>query len=198
MRYLIFFFILLAGASCQQQVEQEMREENEQSDFTNKSISFLEAILTDSTEDAFIQDQYYVLSDVDSLLPPPDFGQHTIEVALISDVLDEEDQNFIEDQLRLRKDFSVKALRSKGFTIVPLQQLLQENGKADSLWASINDQYENGFYTVSMPIFSKGFKKAYVRVGHLCGLLCGGGETRIYECVNGKWELAEVVEVWVS
>lgn len=187
----------MMGTSCQQASDQESSHETQAAE-PSKSITFLKEVLMDSTDDAFIQDQYYVLSDVDSLLPPPNFGQHANELDLISDALDEEDQNFIKSQIKARKDFSATALKGEGFTIVPLQQLLQENNQPDSLWTSVNNQYENGFYTVSMPIFSKDFKKAYVRVGHLCGPLCGGGETRIYQHKGGTWELVEVVEVWVN
>lgn len=188
----------MLGFSCQHQTDQEAAIAYEPSDLLQKSTVFLEKILTDSTEESFIQDKYYVLSDVDNLLPPPHLEEYPSEADLILDVLHEEDENFIRKQLRERQVFSTEMLKRKNFTIVPLQQLLQEESQIDSLWSFVNDHYENGFYSVSKPIFSKDLKKAYVRIGHLCGLLCGGGETRIYQYVDDTWELAEVVEVWVN
>lgn len=182
--------------SCQQQNDQEAAIANGQVDFMQTSAAFLEEILTDSTEEAFIQDNYYVLSDVDKLLPPPHLEEHPSEADLILEVLHEEDKGFIKEQLRERQDFSV-AMLQHNFTIVPLQQLLQEESSMDSLWSFVNSHYENGFYSISMPVFSKDLQKAYVRIGHLCGSLCGGGETRIYQYADDRWQLAEVVEVWV-
>ncbi len=56
----------------------------------------------------------------------------------------------------------------------------------------------NGYFSISKPIFNETFDLALVRTGVICGGLCGGGETTIYEWNRDKWSEKETISVWVS
>jgi hypothetical protein len=47
-------------------------------------------------------------------------------------------------------------------------------------------------------VFNESFDLAYIEIGNGCGLLCGGGEERIYEFIKGKWILKKVITRWIS
>lgn len=182
--------------SCRQS-EQQTEVAQDAEDIPRQAMQFLEEVLTDTTQTAFIQDHYYVLSDITGFLPPARLEGESSEAELIADALRERDKDFIRGQLGRQNSFSIAGLKDSGFTMVPLRKLKAQQLTSDSLWTYINQHYENGFYSVSMPVFSSDFQKAYVRMGWLCGLECGGGETRIYEYKQHTWELIDVVEVWV-
>lgn len=194
MKYAYFLILVTLHLGCQQP---DSLSEITADDIPEHAIQFLEEILTDSSQAAFVQDHYYVLSDVTGYLPPIHLQGKASEAALIAEALQEEDEAFIEEQLIRQHSFSVVELRNKGFTMVPIRRLRSEQLSSDSLWNYVNQYYDHGFYSVSLPVFSSNFKRAYVRLGQLCGPACGGGETRIYKYEDGIWELVDVVEVWV-
>ncbi len=196
MRYIGFFAISMCLIACQPS-EQPVGLAQNAEELPRQAIQFLGEILTDSSQSGFIQDHYYVLSDDMDFLPPTKMDAQTSEVDKIAEVLHEKDHGFIRSQLNGQRNLSLGKLRDKGFTMVPLRSMENQQITSDSLWTFVNQHYAYGFYSVSMPVFSSNFRKAYIRVGQLCGPSCGGGETRIYEYKHHTWELTRVVEVWV-
>ena len=65
-------------------------------------------------------------------------------------------------------------------------------------WEWLQTSCEDGFCSISKPIFNETFDLAYVQIGKVCGSYCGGGEERIYEFKNGKWIEKESLGTWVS
>ncbi|WP_255592866.1 hypothetical protein [Marixanthomonas sp. SCSIO 43207] len=65
-------------------------------------------------------------------------------------------------------------------------------------WDWLDNNCKNGYCSISKPIFNETYDLAYVQIGTVCGGLCGGGEERIYEFVNGKWIEKESISSWVS
>ena len=65
-------------------------------------------------------------------------------------------------------------------------------------WDWLDTNCENGYCSISKPIFNETYDLAYVQIGTVCGELCGGGEERIYELINGKWIEKESFGSWVS
>tara|TARA_B100000949_G_C14186413_1_gene409776 strand:+ start:362 stop:895 length:534 start_codon:yes stop_codon:yes gene_type:complete len=72
-----------------------------------------------------------------------------------------------------------------------------ENG-GFQFWDWLRTNCKNGYCSISKPIFNKTYDLAYVQIGTICGELCGSGEERIYELVNGKWIVKESLGVWIS
>jgi len=105
-------------------------------------------------------------------------------------------------QSRLYKKFKLTA------DLVPKKELLTQKQfeefekKSESggfrFWEWLDTNCENGYCSLTKPIFNETFDLAYVQIGTVCGGLCGGGEERIYERVNGKWIEKESLGSWVS
>ncbi|NUY81889.1 hypothetical protein HUK80_13375 [Flavobacterium sp. MAH-1] len=55
-----------------------------------------------------------------------------------------------------------------------------------------------GYYEMSIPLFSKDGKKAYVELGYYCGGLCGNGKSFQLEKVSGNWKIINEWETWMS
>jgi len=67
-----------------------------------------------------------------------------------------------------------------------------------SFWDWMDKNCKSGYCSISKPIFNETYDLAFVKIGIVCGGLCGGGEGRIYEFKNGKWHVKSVIGSWVS
>lgn len=105
-------------------------------------------------------------------------------------------------QLQLHDDFQITADLFPQKNIITQKNIDEiinksKDGRTDfNNWLDAN--CENEFCFIGKPIFNETFDLAYVEIGSYCGSLCGGGETRIYEFVNGKWLEKKSLSSWVS
>lgn len=67
-------------------------------------------------------------------------------------------------------------------------------------WAIIHKKIgkDNGYRSISVPIFYDNGNKAIWQHGYGCGYLCGSGSISIYHKINGKWVWKDSVLDWVS
>jgi hypothetical protein len=56
----------------------------------------------------------------------------------------------------------------------------------------------NSYYDMSVPIFSKDLKKAYVEVNDNCKGLCGSGGYYLLEKIKNKWTIVDYHVLWIS
>ncbi|UMB61196.1 hypothetical protein MHL31_03090 [Lutibacter sp. A80] len=105
-------------------------------------------------------------------------------------------------QSRLYKRFKITSDLVKNKNILTQKQFEKFEKKSKSgefqFWDLLNTNCKDGYCSISKPIFNETFDLAYVQIGTVCGWLCGGGEERIYEFVNGKWIEKESLGSWVS
>jgi hypothetical protein len=153
-------------------------------------IEFLNFVLTDTTDLNFVPDGYNIISDI-SILGPPQFPAGMFSDFLLT-ILAETDTVFIIDQIRQRTNFRTDKLEEHGFTIIKITP----NKGID--WLYIYDNIGPGILSVDRPIFNKNYTLAYVRIGFLCGNLCGGGREVILEKKDGKWILKEWISTWTN
>ena len=105
-------------------------------------------------------------------------------------------------QARLYKEFKLTADLVPNKNILTQKQFEEFEKKSGDggfrFWDWLDENCENGYCSISKPIFNETFDLAYVQIGTVCGSLCGGGEERIYEFVNGKWIEKESLGSWIS
>lgn len=105
-------------------------------------------------------------------------------------------------QLKLYKNFKITADLVMNKNIITQKQFVEFEQKSENdefrFWDWLETYCENGYCSISKPIFNETFDLAFVQIGTVCGGLCGGGEERIYELVNGKWIQKESLGSWVS
>jgi hypothetical protein len=105
-------------------------------------------------------------------------------------------------QLRLYKEFKITANLVPEKNILTQKQFDEFEQKSENggfkFWDWLETNCEIGFCSISKPIFNEKFDLAYVQIGTICGSLCGGGEERIYELVDGKWIEKESLGSWVN
>lgn len=70
----------------------------------------------------------------------------------------------------------------------------------DARWEIFRKKYsEDGFVTISFPIFIRNKTEVAVKIGYCCGSLCGEGRTYILKRNNeGRWFVIETFDNWVS
>jgi len=73
-------------------------------------------------------------------------------------------------------------------------------GEFDHFWASFYKKYPNssGLLFFSDVGFNDRHDQAFVYAGKTCGGLCGIGEYVLLRKVNGKWEIRQEHELWIS
>ena len=192
-----YIILLLAILSCSNQGDKNESLNSRDSTATVDLYGFLNYILTDSADIGLVNDGYKVISDIEVLPPPSFYGPEKFSDYL-SKELSEKDTLYIVNQLRDRKNFRTDSLQAFGFTIAKVSDLRNKKIKGDEFWDTIHHKYGPGYLTVSRPIFNRGFTKAYVRFGYVCGGLCGGGEDIIVEKINGKWIIIQHLGSWSS
>lgn len=105
-------------------------------------------------------------------------------------------------QSSLYKEFKLTSELVPDKNIITPKQFKEFEQKSENggfrFWDWLDENCENGYCSLSKPIFNETFDLAYVQIGTICGGLCGGGEERIYELVNGKWIEKESIGGWVS
>mgnify|MGYP003630284048 CR=1 FL=1 len=126
----------------------------------------------------------------------PDFDEY------IKEHLSIKDSTHYKLQTDLYKQFSLITEYAKGKNIITASDFKEFEQKSESggfsFWDWLENNCSDGYSSISKPIFNEDYTLAYIRVGNICGELCGGGEERIYEYQNGKWILKEYFGNWIS
>ncbi|NJY64116.1 hypothetical protein HC174_15340 [Salinimicrobium sp. CDJ15-81-2] len=112
------------------------------------------------------------------------------------------DSAHYEFQSKLYQQFVLTENIAKGKKIITQSQFVEFERKSElgefKFWDWLDKNCTSGFSSISKPIFNENFTVAYVQIGNTCGDLCGGGEERIYEYLNGKWIEKENLGSWIS
>jgi hypothetical protein len=105
-------------------------------------------------------------------------------------------------QSELYKQFVLTSDIAKGKNIITQSQFKEFERKSElgefRFWDWLEDNCTDGYSSISKPIFNENYTLAYIQIGNVCGGLCGGGEERIYEYINGKWIEKENFGNWIS
>jgi hypothetical protein len=174
------------------------RSKVEQSDQDEKEILFLKEVLVDTT----ILKHQFTFSDIDvnppSMLNIPGDTTFTRGIDYIAYLLDEKDTLFLRSQFVQEKGFTLKSLASDIFKIIPVSDFRRSKISTDSLWNYIRRNRLDGYYSLSMPIFSKDNKKAYLKISYQCEGHCGNGIEILFIKVNNQWRVKERFGGWVN
>lgn len=193
MTRIILVILFSASLACSGTTQKESSQER-----SINLYDFINLVLTDTVlEGRFTERNGKVISDVSMLPPPINTGDQSFALYL-SNVLSEDDTLFVKKQFKDGLGFRTDSLRAYGFTIARVSQLRKEGLKGQRFWERIYKEYGRGILTVSRPIFDKTFTKAYIRIGHSCGSLCGGGVDVSLEKINGRWKITETLGGWDS
>lgn len=71
------------------------------------------------------------------------------------------------------------------------RNIIEFRKSREDAWDKFRATGYKGFYTFSIPIFSKDYKFAIFYVGFVCGPLCGNGDLLVFEKKNSVWVLIE-------
>lgn len=125
--------------------------------------------------------------------PPPSFNSISIENLLYQKI---ENQMFFnsKDSLFLLQQNS----KTQNFKI---EKILVEKINFTTKEKEINKKKMGklyNYYEMTIPIFSLDNQKAYLKLNHYCGKLCGGGESIFLKKINGKWKIINKWRAWIS
>lgn len=163
-----------------------------QDELEGRKINLIHEVITNA-ELNIIKQETIILSDKDLLVPPTFPKEFSSEFGYIASLLEESDISFIRDQLKKRKRFNTGKLAEWGIQIVETDIL-----DHISLEDLLHQLGIRGFYSASMPVFNKTMDKAYIRIGYICGPLCGGGQELILKQKDNDWIVYKELGVWVQ
>jgi hypothetical protein len=121
------------------------------------------------------------------------------DIAKLSKILTKDDLPFLNEQIKVIHNFSLNPNYFPGWKIISGDSVgLLFNQSNGNFWQNFKSKYGRmGFYTVTMPLFSKDRNIAIIKINDHCGL-CGGGGTYVYKKVNSKWILIDRFDEWDS
>ena len=187
----ILFFVLTLNLSCKTDNKTDLKKLDAQ-----KTSELITQILKDE-RDGYLSSS--CITENPRAVSSPmisNFGEYVRNHLNIKDTL------HYKTQSSLSKKFKITAELVPEKNILTKKQFDDFEKKSEkggfSFWDWLDENCENGYCSISKPIFNETFDLAYVRIGTVCGGLCGGGEERIYEFVDGKWIEKETFGSWVS
>ncbi len=105
-------------------------------------------------------------------------------------------------QLKLQRDFIITPDLVTDKNILTQKQFSEFEKQSEkggfSFWNWLESNCYEGYCSISKPIFNETYDLAFIRFGTVCGSLCGGRESCIYEFKNGKWVKVKTISSWVS
>jgi len=191
MKKIILILIILLSISCKQT---EKNKDFEKIELNEKfKLDFLSQILSDSTDYKLLKKPNRFISNYFDL--SPQFENDSLKIShseYISQVLEINDIDFIKGQIEQNESFDYDKLGDYGFNILDAKGLI-EKGITYTKILEYTEKKENyGFLIISVPIFNKDLNRAYIRLYDF------GGETIIFEKINGKWEITNRIDQYAN
>lgn len=198
-QFLLFILISIQIISCKKKSNSEL--------INNEfKIDFLVQILSDTTESKLLNDKRELVSNFTMVVPPNlpiDSINKNKSIKLsqyISDTLNINDIEFVKQQFINNKRFSFNQLSNKGFNVIDIEKYYTNNIKWDSINKIVSNYYKKNnminhfsYLTLTKPIFNRDLNLAYVRIR-----LGSGGMSRIYQNVNGTWNVKYEFDEYVE
>ncbi|MEX0997589.1 MAG: hypothetical protein WDZ45_11110 [Flavobacteriaceae bacterium] len=112
------------------------------------------------------------------------------------------EEEHLKNQMELFHNFRFTENLTFGKQIITVLDFKEFENQAENgnytFWTWLDSNCENGYLSISKPVFNETFDKAFVIIGSICGGKCGGGETRFYKFKNGKWKIEKTEFEWIS
>ncbi len=190
MKKIITIFLLLLFWCCKNEVKSNL-------DYDEKKLTseLILGILSNRNDD-YIDLNCKCISEKSKLILPrlgslKGFAKKNLDI---------KDTLHLNEQIELFTHFKISNEILPGWNVLTEKEfdLYKISSSDNSIWESLLIDCPNGYYSLSKPIFNESFDKAIVGFGSVCGRLCGGGVTRVYHLVDGKWMIEKEISSWVS
>jgi hypothetical protein len=182
---LTFFFIISCNNNDLQQVNSE------------KTKELISQILADSTDTysspSCITEKFRFHHTIPPGVNFEDYAKRELEI---------EDLKHLETQFQYFRNFKIDENLAKGKNIITANEFENFEKEAErgdfQFWDWLDQTCDDGYVSISRPLFNEDFTKALVIIANVSCPQCGGGETRMYELQSGKWEIVETSNGWIS
>ena len=198
MKNTLFILITLLTFSCKQNSKIETVDVKKQLVSDKEIYSFINEIIGDKKNDDFSYCDKIVDKNPMLMKTSKDF------INGIDTIFSKQDKKFIIEQTKYELDFTLnqKSLKSKivisGDTLKKFAEGKNKDGRSP-FWDKYHNKYgNNGFNSITLPLFSIDKLTVIVTADKHCGRLCGAGGTYIYRRLNGKWKLIKTITKWQS
>lgn len=201
MKKIIYIILAIFLISCKQkpkELKQELKKVLISEKLTYEVINYI--IESTPKEEGFISN--YLVYDNFPMSDEEIKSNDFMGISKMDTLFSKIDVKYILEQNKNRMNFSLKQSLIKNKTIIPNKKLVEfyiEKNGVKNFWENYRKIYgDQGFYSISQPLFSIDKKTVIISKGFHCGSLCGWGSTIILKKNNGKWKIISVLESWQS
>jgi len=200
MKKLLVLIIFLVFISCKKESINNEEELNKSVITEKLTYEVINSLMKNILEENQKQNIYVVCEN----FPKEKDGEMNdyMGISKMDSLFSSEDVKFIIEQNKTSKHFLLKKELLKNVRLIPNDTIesfrKRENGE-NTFWEKYTKKYgDEGFYSISKPLFSLDYKTVIISYGFHCGGLCGGGSTIILRKINEKWEYKAELQNWVS
>lgn len=149
------------------------------------------------------EENNYITNIIDDFSYDELSSEDSIVLKKMDTIFTQQDREFIYEQAKYKPYFKIKKEFIKGYTVLlsdtvkVKQQGYHEDG-SNNLKHDFRSKYGNGFYTISMPLFTKNRHYALISVSNCCGGSCGSGISFIVRNTKSGWKIIYSYNHWVS
>ena len=204
MKRITFYTVLFIAFSCYQNKKEKPNTNSESITNINEIV---EAIIIQDSLDVFSKskDSPMFCSELrklnisipekneNGLIPPPPprgiYITRLLSDKIIGERFSAKDSLFILEQNSNPEKLKIKKKLLSKLNSITIEEALIKRKKSKKLFT---------FYEMTIPVFSIDRKKAYVELDHHCSGLCGSGLAIYLKKINGKWQIIEKWQTWIS
>lgn len=204
MKRITFYTVLFIAFSCSQNKKEKPNTNSESITNINEIV---EAIIIQDSLDVFSKskDSPMFCSELrklnisipekneNGLIPPPPprgiYITRLLSEKIIGERFSAKDSLFILEQNSKPEKLKIEKKLLSKLNSITIEEALIKRKKSKKLFT---------FYEMTIPVFSIDRQKAYVELDHHCSGLCGSGLAIYLQKINGKWQIIEKWQTWIS
>ena len=150
-----------------------------------------------------IEENHYIKNIIDSFPYDALNKEDSIVLKKLDTIFSHQDRDFIYEQAKYKPLFKIKKEFIEGYIIllsdtvkVEHESYFEDGGK--NLKHDFHKKYDNGFYAVTLPLFTKNRQYAMISISNCCGGSCGSGVSFIMKKTKSGWDIIYSYGQWVS
>ena len=150
-----------------------------------------------------IEENHYITNIIDSIPYDVLNKEDSIMLKKMDTIFTQQDIDFIYGQAKYKPRFKIKKEFIKGYTIllsdtvtVGHESYFEDGSK--NLKHDFHKKYGNGFYSVTLPLFTRNRQYAMISIDNCCGSSCGSGVSLIFKKTKSGWKIIYSYDLRIS
>ena len=141
-----------------------------------------------------IQENHYITNIKDGFPNDALSKEDSVILKKLDTIFTQQDIDFIYRQAKHKPHFKIKKEFINGYTILLSDTIKVEpesyfEDRSKNLKHNFRKKYGNGFYSVTLPLFTKNRQYAIISIDNCCGSSCGSGLSFVLKKTKSGWKI---------